>query len=544
MADQLQLMLEAERRGILPLDKVALLSEARKRGLVPSAEGVPVGRQALISQIPVEPGANVTPTIEPKPSLLGELRGGLETIPALASGAVSGVVAPIVGLAGSVLQGKGPQEGERIAREVSQSMTYQPRTAEARRNVAAIGNALAPLVGVPIPTLNALAESSPAALRAISDAARSEAGLIGETVQAPLAARQARIAAERSTKSWARAPQIEAAQLAPKYDIALDPAQSNPTTSNRVKAALSGASDLDVKLSTRNETKWVDAAKDAMGLPTESVLNKEAYGIARSRPEIANPYNAAKNIPVVEVPDATYSALDSLRVQPLYGDTGQAAAINGFIDNVKTQLSEGGNGAKFLKSAQQLRQEAQSIYHSEKAGHPITPEMRVLADAKMGAADALELAISENIPNPNARQAFNNARTLMAQTHDFEAATNFATGKLDPQVLAKMAEEGKPLTGVVGDLAKIAANFPETSKIGAMSDLRPRLTRTGVSGTIGGVVGNMLAPGVGWVPGTAVGAGVGYLSSGIGAKRIASPAYQKAHAVPTDYRLNNLAPPP
>lgn len=355
-------------------------------------------------------------------------------------------------------------------------------------------------------------------------------------VRQALEERQTRIAGERSAKSWERAPQIEAAQLAPKYDIALDPAQSNPTVSNRIKATLSGAGDLDVKLSARNEAKWVSAAKDAMGLPAESVLDKAAFEKARNRPDIKRPYDAVHNIQTVVVPDATYEALDRLRVQPLYGDSGQAAAANAFIDNLQTQLQQGGNGSKLLKSVQQLRQEAQSIYHSEKAGHPITPEMRAQANAKMGAADALELAIEESIPDTKARQAFADARKKMAQTYDFEAATNFATGKLDPQVLAKMAEEGKPLSGVVGDLAKIAANYPETSKIGAQPELRPRLTRTGVSGTIGGVIGNMLVPGAGWVPGTAIGAGVGYVSSGIGAKRMATPEYQLRHAVPTDYR--------
>lgn len=35
MTDRIALMLEAERRGILPPDKAALLAEARRRGLVP-----------------------------------------------------------------------------------------------------------------------------------------------------------------------------------------------------------------------------------------------------------------------------------------------------------------------------------------------------------------------------------------------------------------------------------------------------------------------------------------------------------------------------
>lgn len=41
MSDRIALLLEAERRGILPPEKVAALAEARKRGLVPSGESAP-----------------------------------------------------------------------------------------------------------------------------------------------------------------------------------------------------------------------------------------------------------------------------------------------------------------------------------------------------------------------------------------------------------------------------------------------------------------------------------------------------------------------
>lgn len=40
MADKIALLLEAERRGILPPEKVALLAEARKRGLVPGGQAL------------------------------------------------------------------------------------------------------------------------------------------------------------------------------------------------------------------------------------------------------------------------------------------------------------------------------------------------------------------------------------------------------------------------------------------------------------------------------------------------------------------------
>jgi len=39
--EKLDLLLEAERRGILPADKVELLTEARNRGLIPALEQAP-----------------------------------------------------------------------------------------------------------------------------------------------------------------------------------------------------------------------------------------------------------------------------------------------------------------------------------------------------------------------------------------------------------------------------------------------------------------------------------------------------------------------
>ena len=93
-----------------------------------------------------------TPT-EPERSLYQRAMGNLETVPALASAAVSGVVSPIAGVFGTLTSGKyGTQEGiragENVAQNLQQAMTYQPRTPEAQRNVQAVGEALGGIVGV------------------------------------------------------------------------------------------------------------------------------------------------------------------------------------------------------------------------------------------------------------------------------------------------------------------------------------------------------------------------------------------------------------
>lgn len=66
--DKIQLMVEAERRGILPADKAVLLNEARKRGLVKAdkpAAFTPAPTGTLADQIPTDPELNIAKSNKP-----------------------------------------------------------------------------------------------------------------------------------------------------------------------------------------------------------------------------------------------------------------------------------------------------------------------------------------------------------------------------------------------------------------------------------------------------------------------------------------------
>jgi hypothetical protein len=406
--------------------------------------------------------------------------------------------------------------------------------------------------GIPAPDVvnmaQTLAIGAPKGIKMATPYVREGAATVKGAIQEipPIKAAIENATEKKIAQSWERAPQIEAAQLAQKYGIALDPALSNPTARNRLKSAVVGEMGLDTKLATHNEPRWAAIVKDDLGLGQNSVLDKKAFDTARAAPEVAGPYEAVRNIPSVVIPETTLQSLDRLYVEPLYGDTGQAAKSNAFVDKLKADLAQGGDGTKLLDSIRSLRQDAQGIYHAEKAGNPITPEQRANANAKMGAASALEDAITASLESPKARTEFNRARTRMAQIYDLESATNFATGKVDPSVLAKMAAEGKPMTGVVGDIAAIAANYPEVSRLGATNKtILPRMSRATVGGLTGSILGNILIPGG---VGAAIGMGTGALASDlagrISAKRMTSPEYQAARAIPKDYRppVNNLRP--
>jgi len=382
---------------------------------------------------------------------------------------------------------------------------------------------------------------------AVEAATAARQSPLGQAIEAPIQERNARIAQERSLQSYQNAPRIDAAKDALDLGVALNPATANPTTANKLRTAVVGSDTLDTKLAQYNQNKFTEAAKSDLGLPVTTTLDAKAFEAARARPEVSKPYEAVRNLKSL-APDAdTMSQLESMRVQPLIGDTGQAAAANSLLDAVKEQLTQGVDGKTLVDSIRARRRDAQAIYNAQSKGiTPPAPEAIAKADMNMGVANALENMIESNINNdPKMLGAFRDARTALAKTYDYERATNFATGQLDPQVIAKMAAEGKPLTGTLAKIGNVAANYPEVAKGGVMNqpNWRETLPRSGAAGTIGALMGSPFGlPGS--IAGGAAGAAVGNVASGALARSMTNPTFQAAKAMPPDYRLpiNNLQP--
>jgi hypothetical protein len=201
-------------------------------------------------------------------------------------------------------------------------------------------------------------------------------------------------------------------------------------------------------------------------------------------------------------------------------------------------LQGGTDGATAVTSIRQLRRDAQAIYNQQTAGiNPPSPEAIARADINMGIARAIETAIENSITDPRLVTDFRAARTALARTYDYERATNLATGVVDPQALAKLAAEGRPLSGKLAKVANVAANFPENMQGGLVREptFREKLTRSSAAGTAGAIIGSPFGlPGA--IIGGGAGAAAGNVAAGLVARRMATPAYQRANAMPTDYR--------
>lgn len=363
-----------------------------------------------------------------------------------------------------------------------------------------------------------------------------------ESIPAVKSAREARI-----KDSYDRGVDIDTTKSANQYGIKLNVAEKNPTITNRAGATFVGNEDLNARYSVENQQRWVDISKDTLGVTKETPLTSpEVFDKARSQPKFSEPYKKIEAVSNIEVPNSAFSKLDEAKSKPTFSSPEDAALVGRYIDDLKSELAKGGDGAKLLKSVQDLRQQAQAFYNSEKASQAPAVGAKAKADAQMKAANVLDDIIYHNLPDAASKKAFLPARTAMADSYALQAATDFGTGLVDPNILAKMVKEkGDYMTGVAGDLGRIAANNPNVSKINAKYE--PTTVQQFKRNTPGGLVGAGigLAGGFGAegaLYGAAVGGGINEIIRRAYANRMTSPEFQKANVIPPDYR-NKLNPP-
>lgn len=497
-----------------------------------SGGGIPGPRSTgtIVDQIPGYGGPvpAATAPIRTKDFTLGEkIRGAVEVVPTLVSGAVTAPLVEASKIYGTLTSGKygtqeGLQAGERMGQRVAQEIQYQPRTQAGQEYTADIANALARtgLQGVP---MNVLADFQ----RGLAPATRAVTDLAG----AKMAQRAENIAQQRSEASWARAPQIEAAQAAQRLGVAINPAEANPTTGTKLLVNATGEAVVNAKAAKANAPKWNEIARKDLGLPDNTPLTPEAFEKART-PHYA-PYNEIKKIEVLQPSETVSEQLGSLKLDPLSTSSPEkAAAVNAIIDRVVNQIDKGLSGENVIGQIRGFRKDATRVMKNPS----VSPVDASVAETQMGIANALENLLESNIQEPGLLDRFRKARVAIAKTHDWENATGVTTKQVDPSVIVKMAEKGKPLSGVLADVANVAGNFPEVASLSPSKEplLYQRLRRGGAGGTVGFALG-------GGPVGAAIGAGLTSLGSEATANLLARPGIQNRLAVPRDYRIP-LAP--
>jgi len=462
---------------------------------------------------------------------------GITEIPGvLATGLFGTLAGNVVGPITSMYEGsfgtpQGVRRAEDVARNVQQALTYQPRTQTGRDILGGFSSFM-----------------DATKLAGLNPATATELAVLGSPVfqqgklagSAKLAERAAAQQETNVAKSFENAAKIDAANLAVKHGIALNPAEANPTRANRLKASMAGAENLTENLSKINEPRFTQLALQDMGLPPNTVLNAKAFEAALD--QHSGPYNRIKEIPALAADDAVLSEIQSLRVdRPPIGGEASAKAVNKLVDEAVAKIKAGRSGSEVIADIRKLRRDANAVYNAQQKSGVPDPVKIARADANKKLADSLENLIEANVRDPNMLAELRAARAAMAKVYDYERATNFATNRIDPTVLAKMVEEGKPLSGIAADIGKIVAVYPDIAQQGKTGKpfwAPERLTRSTAAGTIGLAIGGL--------PGAIGGAVTGNIASGMAGRRMASPSYQARYAIPQDFRPpvveNNLRP--
>jgi hypothetical protein len=326
-----------------------------------------------------------------------------------------------------------------------------------------------------------------------------------------------------SLEDYARGPQIDAAKEAQRLGIALSPENIQPTLGPKTLSAIAGQKGTDA-IANANKNQIRKVALNELGLPeTTQFDSKTPFNDARMR--VAEPYNLVRKLPTMTADESLISTLNKLRPdEAIIGSEKYAKGINAIIDDAVAKTTNGLTGAEVLKNVQTLRQRAQKTYNNKSADLASLD----VADTNLAIANTLESMIESNIFNPKLLSQFREARQKMAKTYAYEAATDFNTGMIDVNKLSRVTAKDNAMTGDIAALGKIAGNFPEAFTTKATESMlsAPRITRSGIGGAGGALLGAQLGGVTGSIIGTAAGALAGEGAGLFAARRIASPEYQ------------------
>jgi hypothetical protein len=264
-----------------------------------------------------------------------------------------------------------------------------------------------------------------------------------------------------------QAPEMAAAvQAARSAGYVIPPTQANPTLANRLLEGVSGKSSIAQNASAANQAVTNRKAAAALGLAPDVKLTPEV--LADVRKTAGATYDAVSNSGTV-VPGQAYSdALDKIAAPALKAAQGfpnaKASPVIDLVESLRSPSFDAGSAVAKLK---ELRSAADDAF---RAGNTD------VARASKAAASALETALGSHLAqsgNPQALQAFQEARQLIAKTYSVEKALNPASGSVDARKLAAQLAKGKPLSGELKSAAEFAARFmgslPQTSPLGWMA---------------------------------------------------------------------------
>jgi hypothetical protein len=456
---------------------------------------------------------------------LNVLRGVGETGMQMGSGMLAQAAGGLRGL-GTLVTGGGLDEAVKKIRGTEEAMTYQPRSDYGKT----LSNAVA-----------YLPEKANEALGAAGEAVGGAGGrTIGENIL-PVATtvlggraamRSARAAAERAPENMIPAPlsegtpgkfyapqdvatarnmaeKLRAHDIARKNDIATVPSETNPTLTNRLAMDAADVGEVEAKLSRQNESKWGQMLARDPDIDIRGPVSPEALKAVRDRAGQSS--EAIARTGTVLPSEGHLGQMEGLRAKPTVGGKAAANEVNTRVNEAIDLVKNGADASELLRNISQLRKDARTTFKRNDAG----VDAIAGAEANLKLANIFEDMIDTNLQGLHERnpyggfdtlgEQYKNDRRTMAKSYTLDEALDHNTGKVDPNVIARITASDNALTGKFADVGKIAGNFPTTSKMNApMPSVGlggMHFSRFGPAGVIGSGLGAI----VGGYPGAVAG---------------------------------------
>jgi len=405
--------------------------------------------------------------------------GTLEGLTSALTGAAS-IVPGAFDLAATNLS-PDPRNPEQSLMTAMEKYTYSPRTETGKEFNEAVGATFKPLGDVLAPdTVAAAAEDygvDPETAARLGDQAGPLLGTIPVGAAAPtagrVAGRVARGIAPKTSDLLAQqtppelpGPKLpkaatEPSEVARAADIKIPPS-AKPGAKGTALESLVGSPQAQAKGSLRNRPTINRHARADLNMP-EKAEQKFSYETFRKleEPEVAIYDEVVQTLPVLALDEQLRGAIDNvgaaqrdnplLKVAPAVQELQELLAQQG--DTLKT--------SDVRKAVRDWRFKAQKLFKSVD-----DPAKYDQAAAYMQAADGFEAAMERQaaaVGKGDLGPRFRGARKRLAKIYDYETA--MVDGNIDIQVLTRMKEKGRPLSGRAAMLADLGRWFaPETQQ--------------------------------------------------------------------------------
>ena len=548
----LDMYLEAERRGILPPDKAGILNEARARGLVPATPAAPAMPQDQM------PGSRQTYTAAEVPGaalqnlpasaqrFASGVVGGLQQLATSPVETVSGLVGGALDIGAGALQNVLPQNVVDVINKFDFDSNSAKRAVEMANRA---GGVIAKRYGSYENVKRTLAEDPVGAAADLSTLLG--VGAIGtgsqvlsraSTLTNPLTAVTAPVTAvaRRGQAGMTKQQKLNAVRDATLREgqaqgFVVTPGSVTPTVGNILLERIGGKTRVEQLAGVRNQQVTDSLARRAIGLPDDAPLTRDAMRDIR-----AQEYNAGY-APLANIGRVVADADFKKALQDVTDAfTGASKSFKGAAPQDVQKLIKPYNVGDFdaadaIAATRTLRENARNNFQKGEGA---------LGRAQIAVSNALEAQLERSLQVSNNPQAaalldeFRNSRRRMAVSHAVEDAIVEGTGSVDARKLASDLQKGKLLTGELETAAKFANTFKRVVMTPGAVGTPATQTFGGVGMSTRGIIGGATAglPGgiaAAFLPELAAAGAQRYMLSGP-AQRGALPAYGRYNFLARD----------